>query len=365
MKPERPLQRLRFCTSADGTRIAFATSGSGPALVRAGHSFSHLEYEWDCAAWRPLLDQLSERYTLIRYDMRGTGLSDRDDVAFSFDRYVEDLEAVVNAVGLMTFAMLGMTGGGALAVSYAVRHPQEVSHLVLFGAYLQGRMARSRTDEQREETSLVLRLIELGWGQDNPTFQQLFTYQFFPDATAEQLRGFNDLMRCSATSTEAAALLRAWYHADISDVASRVKARTLVLHANGDMRIPFDQGRALAATIPGARLVTLESRNHILLEHEPAWTVLMKELHGFLATDVANAIAVDDPPVAARFDGLTAKEQSVLLLLRQGLETADIARRLGIREKTLRNHLSTIYSKLGVAGRAQAMALPGNTPKVS
>jgi pimeloyl-ACP methyl ester carboxylesterase/DNA-binding CsgD family transcriptional regulator len=354
----RPAQDIRFCTSRDGTRIAFAVNGKGPPLVRAGHSFSHLEYEWDCGAWRPLLDLLCEQRTLVRYDMRGTGLSDRDGVEFSFDRYVEDLEAVVAATNLRQFDLFGMTGGGALAVNYAVRHPQRVSHLVLLGAYLQGRMTRSRTKEQREETSLVLRLIELGWGQDNPTFQQLFTYQFFPDGSAEQFQEFNDLMRRSASAPQAAALLRAWFDADVSQLAPQVRTPTLVVHAHGDLRIPYDQGRALAACIPGARLVSLDSRNHILLEHEAAWPLLAAEFNAFLTSAGPAGEAI-----ANSLDGLTTKERAVLEVLRLGLGTPEMASRLGVSEKTLRNHLSTIYSKLGVSGRAQAMALSGDGPQ--
>ena len=354
----RPHQDIRFCTSRDGTRIAFASAGSGPPLLCAGHSFSHLEHEWDCEVWRPLLDLLGQGRTLVRYDMRGTGLSDRDDLEFTLTRYQEDLEAVVAAAGLKQFDLLGMTGGGALAVTHAARHPQQVRRLVLLGSYLQGRSVRSKTAEQRQETELILKLIELGWGQDNPTFRQLFTYQFVPDATSAQLQAFNELMRQSAQAGQAAALLRAWFDADLIAVAPRVRAPTLVLHACGDLRIPFDQGRALAAHIPGARFVSLDSRNHILLPHEPAWALLTAELEAFLATPVAAPIAAAaaaTPPPTALIDGLTAKEQAVLNILAQGLETADMAERLAISEKTLRNHLSIIYSKLGVANRAQAM----------
>lgn len=345
----RPAQNIRFCTSRDGTRIAFACAGNGPALVCAGHSFSHLEHEWDCQVWRPLLELLGSQRTLLRYDMRGTGLSDRESVEFSLERYSQDLEAVVLAAGLKTFSLLGMTGGGALAVTHAAQHPQQVTHLVLLGSYLQGRSVRSRSREEREETELILKLVELGWGQDNPTFRQLFTYQFLPDATAAQLQSFNELMRQAARPDQAASLLRAWFSADLTTIAPRVRTPTLVLHARGDLRIPFDQGRLLAASIPGARFVSLESRNHILLEDEPAWQQFAAELHAFLAAQPQAA-----PTPAASIDGLTTKERAALGLLVEGLDTPDIAQRLAISEKTLRNHLSIIYSKLGVANRAQA-----------
>ncbi len=348
----RPAQDVRFCTSRDGTRIAFAVSGQGAPLLRAGHSFSHLEFEWESEAWRPMLELLGFNRTLVRYDMRGTGLSDRDGIEFSFDRYVEDLEAVVAAAGLRKFSIFGMTGGGALAVAYTVRHPQQISHLVLYGAYLQGRMVRSRTKDQKEETTLVLRLMELGWGQDNPTFQQLFTYQFFPDGSTEQFRSFNELMRRSASSEQAAALLRAWFDADISELAPRLRAPTLVFHARGDLRVPYDQGRLLASCIPGAKLVSLESRNHMLLSGEPAWQHMHEELEAFLPIELAHEAAA--APTSAA--GLSLRERSVLDLLTLGLDMPDMASRLGITEKTLRNHLSMIYSKLGVSGRAKATA---------
>ncbi len=344
----RQQQQIRFCTSADGTRIAYATCGKGSPLVMAGHSFSHLEAEWDCLVLQPLLELLSSRHTLIRYDMRGTGLSDRDCKEFAFDRYGEDLEAVVQASGLEMFDMMGLTGGGALAVTHAARHPKQVKRLVLIGSYLSGRLVRSTTQSAREEAELILKLVELGWGQDNPTFRQLFTYQFLPDGTAEQLQSFDALMRKAASAQNAALQLRAWFHADVRLAAPQVQAPTLVLHARGDLRMPFEEGRRLAASIPGARFVPLDTRNHLPLVQEAAWGQMVEELDAFhQAPATANNIA----PV----DGLTAREHAVLELLTQGLEGAAMAQRLCLSEKTVRNHLSIIYSKLGVSSRAKAV----------
>jgi pimeloyl-ACP methyl ester carboxylesterase/DNA-binding CsgD family transcriptional regulator len=339
-------QQIRFCTSQDGTRIAYALCGQGAPLVMAGHSFSHLESEWDCSVRQPLLELLCQRHTLVRYDMRGTGLSDRDCQEFSFARYVEDLEVVVQATGLAEFALMGITGGGALAVTYAAKYPKRVSRMVLMGAYLRGRFARSITPAEREETELLLKLVELGWGQDNPTFRQLFTYQFLPDGTPVQLQSFDDLMRKAASAKNAALQLRAWFDANLSASALQVLCPTLVLHARGDLRVPFEEGRLLASSIPGARFVPLDSRNHFLLPQEPAWQKMVGELEAF------------DRPVA-RFDldptaGLTAREHAVLEVLAQGLETSAMAQRLCMSEKTVRNHLSIIYSKLGVTNRVQA-----------
>jgi pimeloyl-ACP methyl ester carboxylesterase/DNA-binding CsgD family transcriptional regulator len=340
-------QQIRFCTGKDGTRIAYAVCGQGTPLVMAGHSFSHLESEWDCLVRRPLLELLSQRHTLIRYDMRGTGLSDRDCKEFSFARYIEDFEAVVAASRLSKFGLMGMTGGGALAVTYAARFPKQVSHMVLIGAYLRGRLIRSVTPAEREETELLLKLVELGWGQDNPTFRQLFTYQFLPDGTPAQLQSFDELMFKAASATNAALQLRAWFSADLRDTAPQVLCPTLVLHARGDLRVPFEEGRLLAASIPGARFVPLDSRNHLVLPEEPAWQKIIAELASF------------DRPAAQKalepIDELTAREHAVLQVLVQGLDTPVMAERLCMSEKTVRNHLSSIYGKLGVANRVQAV----------
>lgn len=239
----------------------------------AGQSFSHLEGEWDCLVRAPLLEFLSQNHTLVRYDMRGTGLSDRDCAEFSFARYVEDLSAVIRASGFETYAMLGLTGGGALAVTHAVAHPKAVKQLVIVGSYLRGRTVRSTTPSALEETELILKLIELGWGQDNPTFRQLFTYPFLPDGTPELLQSFDELMRKSTSARNAALQLRAWFSADLREVAPLVKTPTLVLHSRGDLRIPFDEGRLLAASIAAARFVTLDSRNHFpLFKRQPGNT---------------------------------------------------------------------------------------------
>jgi len=343
----RNSQQIRFCRSRDGARIAYATCGEGPPLVRTGVTFSHLELEWDCLTSRHWLELFSRGRTLIRYDMRGTGLSDRDCAEFSFDRYLEDFEAVVEAAGLSKFDLLGITGGGGVAVTHAARHPERVSRMVLYASYVRGRTVRSTTPEQREETELLLKLIEIGWGQDNPLFRQLFTYQFLPDGSTEHFQAINDLMRHSASASVAARLLRGWFASDVSEAAARVRCPTLVMHARHDMRMPFEEGRALAALIPGARFMPIDTRNNVLLEHEPGWAAFAREFESFLAYPAA--------PAAGSIDGLTARESSVLEVLARGLDTEAMAVRLGMSEKTLRNHLSTIFGKLGVANRTQAI----------
>ncbi|HEX3096594.1 MAG TPA: alpha/beta fold hydrolase [Usitatibacter sp.] len=342
----RASQQIRFCRSRDGTRIAYATCGEGPPLVRSGITFSHLELEWDCITWRHWLELFSRGRTLIRYDMRGTGLSDRDCAEFNFERYLEDFEAVVEAAGLARFDLVGLTGGGGVAVTHAARHPEQVDRMVLYASYVRGRTVRSTTPEQREETELLLKLIEIGWGQDNPLFRQLFTYQFLPDGTTEHFHAMNELMRHSASASVAARLLRGWFASEVSEAAARVRCPTLVMHARHDMRMPFEEGRALAALIPGARFMPIDTRNNVLLEHEAGWTAFVREFEDFLGKPAG---------AAGSIDGLTARESSVLEVLARGLDTEAMAVRLGMSEKTLRNHLSTIFSKLGVSNRTQAI----------
>jgi pimeloyl-ACP methyl ester carboxylesterase/DNA-binding CsgD family transcriptional regulator len=297
---------------------------------------------------------LSRRHRLIRYDARGTGLSDRDCVDFSLQRQIEDLEAVIEAAKCDRFALLGLWTGGAVAIDYAVRHPGRVTHLVLHACATRGRLVRDPGPDQVEEAEAQLKLIELGWGNENSAFRQLHTSQLMPDATSEQARAFNDLMRQTTTPANAAKLLRAhWTEVDNRLLGPQVRCPTLVLHAREDARIPFEEGRSLAAIIPGARFVPLESRNHILVEGEPAWQQLVAELDDFLPATAS----VPRDARAAFVEDLTPRETQVLDLIAQGLDNATIGSRLGISERTARNHVSAVFSKLGVSSRAKAIVL--------
>jgi pimeloyl-ACP methyl ester carboxylesterase/DNA-binding CsgD family transcriptional regulator len=346
-----PSQHIRFCTSRDNVRIAYATCGSGPPLIKALHFGTHLELDWENPVWAPWLDTLARGRTLIRYDPRGCGLSDADVADFSFERHVDDLAAVADACGAERFALFGMTGGGAVSVAYAAQYPERVTALVLHGAFVRGRTARSITPEQKMEAETLLNLIELGWAKDDPAFRQLYSSQFLPEGTAEQFRSFNDLMRRSASPANAARLLRALHGVDVSGLAPRVRCPTLVLHARGDTRVPFEEGRALAAKIPNARFVPLDSRNHLLLQQEPAWRIMLAELEAFLPGVKSRAMKRTDAP----FAGLTAREQEVLELVAQGADNRTIGERLGMSDKTVRNNISNILDKLGVPTRAQAI----------
>jgi pimeloyl-ACP methyl ester carboxylesterase/DNA-binding CsgD family transcriptional regulator len=342
----RDAQQLRFVTAADGTRIAVASIGSGPPLVRAAHWLSHVEHDLASPVWRPWLAALSREHTYIRYDQRGCGLSDAEVDDFSLDAWVGDLEAVVDGLGLERFPLLGMSQGGAVAIAYAVRHPERVSHLVLAGAYARGALRRATTEAQRLEAATLINLARVGWGRDNPAFRQVFTNLFIPDGTPEQHQWWSELQRLTASPENAARTLEGFYQVDVSHLAAQVRVPTLVMHSRGDARVPLDEGRRIAALIPGAGFVVLESRNHVLLEGEPAWDPFMTALRAFLPGAAAPGL-----------DGLrlTPSEQAVLQLLARGLDNRRIAEQLGKGEKTVRNQVSSIFDKLGVRTRAEAI----------
>jgi pimeloyl-ACP methyl ester carboxylesterase/DNA-binding CsgD family transcriptional regulator len=346
-----PAQQIRFCASRDGTRIAYATCGAGPALVWIQHWIHHLKFDWDSPVWRPWLTALTQRHTLIRYDWRGCGLSDREQIKFSFEQYAEDFDAVVAAVSVERFVLFGMGGtGSAVAMAHAVRNPGQVSHLILYGPNTHGPLGDSPTPEQEEEARARLKVMELGWLNESPGYGQFFSSLHIPDATVEQTRSYNDLLRLTASPTNAIGLLQTYNRIDAREFVPNVRCPTLVLHPRNDPIIPFDQGRTVATLIPGAQLVPLESRNRILLDTEPAWQQFMEALDDFLPTP-------STAPAASLLDELTARERDILEVVAQGLDNGDIAARLKISDKTVRNHVSIIFSKLGVNSRAQAIVL--------
>jgi DNA-binding SARP family transcriptional activator/pimeloyl-ACP methyl ester carboxylesterase len=275
-------QIIRFCTATDGARIAYATVGRGPALVKAANWLNHLEYDWESPVWRHLLTALARDHLLVRYDERGNGLSDWDVDDISFDAFVRDLETVVDTLGLERFALLGISQGCAVSIAYAVRHPERVTHLVLHGGYARG-WERQGSPGEIERHEALLTLARSGWGQENPAFREVFTTQIIPDATPEQKQSFNDMERISASPENAVRLQRVFGEIDVSGLLGQVAAPTLVLHSRNDARIPFAWGRELASAVPGAHFVPLESRNHLILEHEPAWERWLSEVERFLA----------------------------------------------------------------------------------
>jgi pimeloyl-ACP methyl ester carboxylesterase/DNA-binding CsgD family transcriptional regulator len=345
-----PTEQIRFCTSRDGARIAYAICGAGPPLVWAPHWVRHIKFDWVSPVWQPWMTLLTRRHTVIRYDWRGCGLSDQDGVELSPARYLEDFEAVVRSAGLDRFVLLGMSHGTRLGMTYAVGNPSKVSHLVLFGSSPCGRVARGQSQEQAAEEETRFKAIELGWQTDNPAYGQFFTALHVPDATAEQFRSLGDLLRMTTSAANAVAIMRTFHQADVRAIVPRVPCPTLVLHSRGDSVIPFDWGRAVAAQIADARFVPLESRNHILVDTEPAWQQLVEALDNFLPST-----AQGRGNAAGEMDDLSPRENEVLELVAQGLDNTTIGRRLGISERTARNHVSSILSKLGVSSRAQAI----------
>jgi pimeloyl-ACP methyl ester carboxylesterase/DNA-binding CsgD family transcriptional regulator len=341
--------QVQFCTSSDGVRLAYALSGKGPLLVRAPHWFTHLEHDWSNPAMRPWVEDLSKRYTLLRFDQRGTGLSDREVPEISFEAHVRDLEAVVDAAGFDRFALLGLSQGAASGVAYAARHPERVSHLVLCGGFVRGWAKRDDSPEHLEKREMQVKLIEYGWGTDDPSFRQVFSNQFMPDAPIEAIRGFNDFMPLTSSAKTAATIFARNGLIDVRQEAKQVRCPTLVLHGRGDLRIPFEEGRLAAGLIPGAHFISLDTRNH-LMQDEPAWQVFLDALTEFYPPSQRSA-------AVAEFTALTAREREVLELIAQGLDNAQIAARLALSEKTVRNNITHIFDKIGVENRSQAIVL--------
>jgi pimeloyl-ACP methyl ester carboxylesterase/DNA-binding CsgD family transcriptional regulator len=342
-------QQVRFCTAHDGVRLAYAISGEGPPLVRSPHWFTHLEHDWTNPGLRHWVEDLSRRYTLLRFDQRGTGLSDREAPEISMEAHVSDLECVIDAAGFGGFGLLGISQGAAFAVAYAARHPERVTHLVLYGGFVRGWARRGSPPQLMEERETQIKLIELGWGRNEPSFRQIFTAQFMPDAPLEAIRGFNDYMPLTASAKTAAAIFANNGFIDVQDEARRIRCPALVLHGREDLRIPFEEGRLAAGLIPGARFIMLQTRNHILMPAEPSWREFLDALAAFYPPA---------PPAAGQgFPGLTTREREILEFIAQGLDNAQIAARLELSEKTVRNNITHIFDKIGVENRSKAIVL--------
>jgi pimeloyl-ACP methyl ester carboxylesterase/DNA-binding CsgD family transcriptional regulator len=328
--------------------MAFAVHGKGSPIVRASTWLTHLEFDWASPIWRHWLDALGEGHSFVRYDQRGCGLSDRDVEDLSLEAWVGDLEAVVAAAPVDRFALLGVSGGGPVAIAYAARHPERVSHLILYGTYARGRLVQATTPQQLEEAEALISIVRIGWDRPSPAFRRAFTTLFIPDATPEQMAWFDEMQRMSATGEMAARLRRARGAVDVSDLASQLSVETLILHARDDAVAPFEEGRRLAALIPDARFVPLQGRNHILLADEPAWPAFLSEVRSFLGAQPVGA--------PAGLPDLSGRELEVLKLVADGLDNGQIASRLYLSVRTVERHLANIYAKLGVTGKAARAA---------
>jgi pimeloyl-ACP methyl ester carboxylesterase/DNA-binding winged helix-turn-helix (wHTH) protein len=277
-----PRQQIRYCRAADGARLAYAQVGTGPRLLKAANYLNHLEYDWESPVTRHMLHGLARHFTLVRYDARGNGLSDWDVADVSFDAWVSDLETIADAVGWDRFPLMGMSQGCAISIAYAVRHPERVSHLILYGSFARGRMIRATSDEHREKIRAMETLVRLGWGEENAAFRQMFTSLFVPGGTKEQIDWFNELQRRTASPECAARYFHITNRIDIRPLLAKVRVPTLVMHLREDAVHAFEFGREVAAAIPGARFVPLHGKNHMPLESDPAPPVILQEIENFL-----------------------------------------------------------------------------------
>jgi class 3 adenylate cyclase len=283
-------QEIRYCTAPDGVRIAYATAGAGAPLVKTANWLGHLEFEWRSPVWRHWLEAFTDGHLLVRYDERGNGLSDRKFEDWSLEAYVRDLETVVDTVGVDRFALLGWSQGVAVSIAYAVRHPERVSHLVLYGGGTgPGRRVQSASDAERAEFAALMTLARAGWERLNAPYRQIFTNLMIPDATPEQSRWMDELARIAISGENFVRFLETFATIDVVDLLPRVNVPTLVLHARDDRAVPFEAARELAAAIPEARLVTIASRNHFLLEQDPGWRTFIDEVHRFLGAPSSSA----------------------------------------------------------------------------
>ncbi len=348
-------QRIRFCKAADGVGLAYAVHGRGPPLVKAANWVTHVEFDWESPLWRPWWDELGRDHTVIRYDERGCGLSDRNPDDLDLPAFVDDLSAVVDAAGVDRFVLLGVSQGAGVAIQYAVENPDRVSRLVLVGSYAKGRMRQEMTGEQMAEVELLQSIVRVGWGKSHPMFRQVFISMLAPGATEEQKDWFDELMRVSTEPEMAVRLRTAWAEIDVTDRLRECVAPALVVHSRGDAAIPFEEGRRVASEMPNARFLPLNSDNHVLLPDEPAWTEFVAELHAFLG------IGHGPPRIV---DPLSPRELEILRLVADGLPNQAIAGRLYLSPRTVERHLSNIYVKLGLSGKSARAAAAAMLPRL-
>jgi pimeloyl-ACP methyl ester carboxylesterase/DNA-binding CsgD family transcriptional regulator len=345
---KRVSQTIRYVRTADGVRLAWAEAGTGPVMVKAANWLTHLEYEWESPVWRHWMQFFASNFRYIRHDERGCGMTGMSVGDLSLERWVGDLEDVIDAAGVSEPAtLLGISQGGAVCVAYAAKHPERVSKLILYGGYARGPLQRGDPEMERFYRALI-DIVRFGWHEDNPAFRQVFTSRFIPDGTNEQVEWFNELCRKTTTPEIAEKLMASRSAIDVTHLLGMVKAPTLVLHSREDAVVPIEEGHVLAAGISGAQFIELDSKNHVLLENEPAWERFCGEVLHFMGMDVIRG-------EAPAFAALSPREREVLTLITEGFGNAQIAERLSISEKTVRNHVSNVFDKLGVWTRAQAI----------
>jgi pimeloyl-ACP methyl ester carboxylesterase/DNA-binding CsgD family transcriptional regulator len=357
-------QRVQFCRSADGVGIAFAVHGQGPPLLISTCWLSHLQFDWESPVWRHFLEELGRFCTVIRYDERGHGLSDWDVTDHGLEARIGDLEAVADAAGYARFALMAMAQGGPVAISYAARHPERLTRLLFYGSYSSA--AQGLTVDELETEDTFGQMIKVGWARPDSTFRRVFTSLMIPGATEEQMRWLDDLQRVAASASTAYSARQQRFLADADHLLPVLDQPTLVLHSLDDRMNPFTYGRHLAASIVDARLVALDSSNHILLENEPAWPVFLDEVRRFIEPDQATDSNPSGPAGVTATGGaeaetrittlLTGRELEVLKLAADGLDNEAIGAQLHLSIRTVERHLQNVYAKLGLRGRSARIA---------
>ena len=340
-------QDIRFCTSADGVKIASTSTGTGPPIIRAGTWLSHLDCDARHEEPQAYIRALSRRFTYLRYDSRGCGLSDRKLPSLTFEDGVNDLEAVVASRGLKKFALIGTSMGAAISIAYAVRHPDQVSHLILSSGFATSVFSTPNASQKAiDEAGLVIKSAEIGWNNPKSIFRKLFVAQLLGNPTPEQQRELEERMQLSMTPEMAAAYLRNNYAINVRELCAQVDVPTLVFHCRKDEMIGFEQGRKMASLIPGARFVALEAQGHILLSTEPAMRVFEAELGVFLGN-------TGPPPQ------LTPRQAEVLRAVAQGHTDKEVAKALNLSPRTVEMHVSGAMKALHCSTRAEAVHRAG------
>ena len=346
-------QDIRFCTSKDGVRLAITSTGSGPPLVRVFNWLTDIEKDLTSVVNQHWVNELSRDYGYVRYDSRGCGYSDRDIERMSLDAWVEDLEAVIDAMQLERVPLLGISQGAAVAITYAVRHPERVSQLVLYGGFARGLLVRDTSAQVFEQAQGLLKAAEIGWGADDANFRQVFVHRMFRDATTEQLRAFDEVQRHTISGINAARFLKVGFEVDIRDLARQVRCPVLVAHTKDDQLAPFSEGVLLASLIPDARFVPLDGSNHIPFESDAAWPQFLAELRAFLPPVPSRRPRTADAASAPAI--LTPRQLQILQAVAQGQTAKQIARTLDLSPRTVEMHVARVLAALHCSSRAEAV----------
>jgi pimeloyl-ACP methyl ester carboxylesterase/DNA-binding CsgD family transcriptional regulator len=347
-------QNIRFCTTPDGVQLAYAVTGEGPPLVMSATWLTHLEHQWRSLAWRPWLDAFTRDHKVLRHDSRGCGLSNREAGNLSFETWVRDLECVIEAAAFRRFSIIGTCWGGPIAIEYAARHPEQVTHLVLYGTYARGTQRRGNSLKDGERARVMRDLTRLGWAQEDHAFLQLWASRFQPGGTMDHRRSWCEQMRAATSPETAVQLFQIAGNTDVREAARKIKCPVLIVHPERDVNVPIEEGRLLASLIPDCRFVQLDSDNHMLLADEPAWEKLVDEVRSFLAPPQGVPTASCS---ALPLDTLTPRERAILEGIAEGLANAEIAASLQLAEKTVRNHVTRVFDKICVEHRYQAIVL--------